>query len=264
MTLERGKDEVVNLKNRHFSLKTATTKDGRQFVDINACIMNFFNVEDYEVKTYLKDIPQSYFKYLTINDEKIRFMDRLALGIVLNYNHNFELFKWVIDRNVSEVSNYGIELFCNVSEKILSDIGDMEKISKSISKYDDLQQDMLHDAEKNHKTSEEKIMFYDELEELRKSRRQYKNQLAFLKHMKNYFDEHNISEKNLEELLRSVSKLHYIFEKKVYNQRATSVAHQEIKEVMAKKIASKKNLKQETEKQKMAKLNKMMRKAGIR
>lgn len=262
--LIRDNDELVELYGKKFELKTAKSKDGRQYVELNKCLFIFFGVDNAQVKSYIEHIPSSYFKSVMINEEKIKFIDRMALGMILNHKHNFDFYKWVVGRHIATFENYSLELFCNASEKILDNVNDMEKILKTISRYDDLQLDLLHSVENTTKNMEEKILFYDELELLRYERRQYKNKLAFDELMKNFFEEHGVDRHNLEELMKAISKLHFVFEKKIYNERGTKVAHQEIKQAMEKKIASKKSQPVDIDRQKINKLNKMMRRAGIR
>lgn len=259
-----SKMETVKFKGKIITLRTAVMKDGREFVELENCIKSFFNVSEEEQKHMIDSIPKSYIKNLDINDVKVKFIDRMALGMLLNEKRNYEFFQWYIGRHVSSLDSYAVELFRKSTTHLLEKSGQVNNLKEKIKKYDEIQQDMLHNTENNPLTDEEKIEFANKVITMRHERRKLKNQLAFDQVVKNFFDEHKISQKDVNEVLKEMLRLEHIFDKKIYVERATTMEHEEMKKEIEKKTASQKAKKELTDKQKQAKITRMMRKARIK
>ena len=267
--MELGKMETIKLKGKIYTLRTANKKDGREFVELENCIKIFFNMEEKEMKQMIKQVPKSYIKNVAINDEQIKFIDRMALGILLNHHRNYEFFQWYTCRHVSSFNSYSVELFRKSTTHLLEKSGQVKNLKDKIKKYDEIQQDMLHNAENNQLTDKEKMDFANQLITMRHERRVLKNQLAFDLVVKEFFDYHGITQKEVNDILKEMSRLEHIFDRKIYIERANTVEHEEVKKEIAQKMSTKKiedkPIKKElTPKQQQAKLTRMMKKARIK
>lgn len=259
-----GKMEVIKTKGKIISLRTAFQKDGREFIELDNCLRAFFNVKEDKLREMVDLVPKSYIKNVQINDEKIKFIDCMALGIFLNEKRNYDFFQWYIGRQVSKLDNYAIELFRDSATLLLERSGQVGILKDKIKKYDEIQQDLLHQLENNAQSDEEKIEFANKVITMRHERRSLKNQLAFDQVAKDFFNAHNIVQKSINEVSKEMARLENIFEKKIYVERAKTSEHEEVKREIAKKVETLKATKQLTEQQKQARLTRMMKKARIK
>ena len=244
-----GKMEVIKTKGKIISLRTAYQKDGREFVELDNCLKAFFNVKEDKLREMVDLVPKSYIKNVQINDEKIKFIDCMALGIFLNEKRNYDFFQWYMGRQVSKLDSYAIELFRDSATLLLERAGQVGTLKDRIKKYDEIQQDLLHQLENNAQSDEEKIEFANKVIAMRHERRSLKNQLAFDQVVKEFFN---------------TDRIENIFEKKIYVERANTSGHEEVKREIAKKVETLKATKELTEQQKQARLTRMMKKARIK
>lgn len=259
-----GKMETIKSKGKIITLRTAIMKDGREFIELENCLKSFFNLDENKLKEMTDSIPKSYIKTVQINDEKIKFIDRMALGMFLNETRNYEFFQWYVGRHIATLDSYAVELFRKSTTHLLEKSGQVNSLKEKIRQYDEIQQDMLHNSENNPQSDEEKIDFANKIIAMRHERRKLKNQLAFDQVVKEFFDEHKITQKHINEILKEMSRLEHIFDKKIYVERANTVEHEEVKKEIAKKVETQKVKKELTEKQKQARLTRMMKKARIK
>lgn len=259
-----GKMETIKIKGKVITLRTAFMKDGREFIELENCLKSFFNVEGDNLKDMVESIPKSYIKNVQINEEKIKFVDRMALGMFLHKNRNYDFFQWYVGRHITTLDSYAVELFRKSTTHLLEKSGQVNSLKEKIKKYDEIQQDMLHNVENKPQTDEEKIEFADKVVAMRHERRYLKNQLAFDQVVKEFFDKHKITQKEVNEVLKEMMRLEHIFDKKIYVERANTVEHDEVKQEIAKKVKSQSVKKELTEKQKQAKITRMMKKARIK
>lgn len=293
------KIETIKLKGKVISLRTATQKDGKEYVELENCIRAFFNPKtDEEYKELISIFPKSYIKGLAINDTKVKFIDRMALGMLLNKHRNYEFFQWYIGRHVSTLDNYAIEVFKESTKYIVTKANSVKELKTKIKHYDDIQQDMLHDIENHIQSEEDKIDFVNQVVVMRQERRKLKNELAFSEVLNDFLKEGDLSNRKVDAMTKEISRLEHIFDKRVYNEKATTTEHMEIKnEIIQKVIESQQALKNLpiveiekekvvppmehkpkleqitqkveepkglTQKQKQKKITKMLKKAGIR
>lgn len=265
--MQLDKMETIKLKGKIVTLRTAKMKDGREFVELENCLKAFFNVDEQKLKSMIDSIPKSYIRNVQINDEKIRFIDRMALGIFLHENRNYDFFQWFVCRHVAMLDNYAIELFRKSTLHLLEKSNQVNSLKEKIRRYDDIQQDLLHNSENHPQSDEEKIEFANQVIAMRHERRALKNQLAFNQVAKEFFDKNKITPKDVNDVVKEMARLEEIFDKKIYVERANTIEHEEVKKEIVKKVESQKVkdvVKGLTQKQKQANITKMLKQARIR
>lgn len=255
--------EIIKNKGKLIEVKHYKTKDFRDYIELNATLKAFLDIDESEIKDIVSHIPKSYFKNIEVDGVKIKFCDRLALPMVLHKVDNYELYKFFMSKNFAPINKYVNELYCDTSEIIVGKIEGIENLSKKIDDYNKFQSDILHDLENLGLNNDEKLKLVNELEVMRIERRKHKNDLAFVETFERFFSKNNISRGDIKNLSNEFLRLKRLFNNKTYNPRVTgSIGQIEIKQQVSQKINSAEVLGDERKKQRN--LTIMMRKAGIK
>lgn len=221
--------EQIKIKKKIIQLRMVKTSDYRTFVEAGTVLEHILEIPKEDHKEILKYLSRAYFKTIEIGEERIKFVDLLALCPVVTKVENYEAYNWLATRVMGNPRKYHIHLFVDSMTALSSKIANLSIDSNRIAESNQAQQDLLHYIENNDLTDEEHIEASKKLKALRMKRRKLKNEYKRVALAKNFFDKHNIVASNVSELSNTLNGLTNVEKKKIYNERGTNTEHEEWK-----------------------------------
>ena len=250
--------ENFKLNGKIISYKKFNMQDGRVFLDHISLLKGIAGLSDSEIKEICKMIPKPYFKNFTLdNGEKIKLFDEIALGGLSSYVNNYEFYKFCNNKD----DRFWANSLCENLDFAFDKLKELKDVQAKVRHFDDMEEDLQHDLENGKfKTDKDKIEFANEMEGLRVVRRHWKNKLAYLQKVDTFMTDNGIDTIKIKELKNDVSKLDYVFEKRVYNHRLTQNERGNVR----KEIKTQQNTVKKQIDPKQREITKMMKKARIR
>ena len=224
--------EQIKLKKKIIQLRMIKTEDYRTFVEVETVLEHLFGLPKKEHKDILKYVSKSYLRNVEVGGVKVKFIDLLALCQVVTKVDNYEAYNWLATRAMGNPRKYHIHLFVDSMTALSSKIANLSIDGNRISESNQAQQDLLHYIENNDLTDEEHMEASKKLKALRMKRRKLKNEYKRVALAKNFFDKHNIVASNVSELNNTLNGLNNVERKKIYNERATNIEHDEWKNAL--------------------------------
>ena len=216
-------EQIKQKKNVVINLPMLKTDDGRHWVELESFMTGIAKVNKSDIKKYTSHIPKPYFKTIEKNKNKVKYVDRLALGMIASQLDNYELYKFTVSRTNNKIDNYAPMLFFETFVMINNKLGNISFLRNELGNADKARNDLLHNNEKAEDLNQkEKVSFYDSLAKLQRERRKIKVQLEYLTTFNNFFENHKIKGSEIVELFNSVNGLMNVSYKKIYNNRATT------------------------------------------
>lgn len=223
--------ESFLIKKTRYSLRFGTTDDGREWVEMFNCLMNVMKLERKHIGDFLKTIPKPYVKNVMIGEDKIKFIDINALGMVISMIDNYDAFCWALSLTFKDISKYNVQLFCDTAINLEHKSKNISLIQRDLKDAEEAQQDMLHKAENESLTHKDKVAFYDNLQDLRIKRRIIKNEFKYTNCIKNFFERHNVKSNDIQNLANTINGISNLSNKKIYNKRAVKAEHEKFKKI---------------------------------
>lgn len=210
------------------ALRMGKTEDGRHWVCIKDFMVGFLRVEEKDINAQIKHIPKPYIKVVEQKGEKLKFIDRMALGMIVSqFNNCYEAYKFAAARSIGKFDKYFIELFCESGNNIINKVNNIALYKRDYADANQVQQDILHTIENaTNLTKQEKSEIYDDLRILRNKRRTLKNSYKLLEILKVFFDKHNIRSSDIQDLYNKINGLNNLSAKKIYNKRGYKAEHE--------------------------------------
>ena len=221
--------EQIRIKKKIISLRVVKTSDYKTYVELNTVLEHLLMIPKAEHKNILQYISKSYFKSFMIKGDKVKFIDLLALCQIVPRLDNYDAYNWVATRTMGNPRKYAIHLLSDAMTSLSSKIANHSIDGNRIAEANQAQQDLLHYIENNDLSDKELLASSKELKTLRVKRRKLKNEYKRTSLAKSFFEKHNISASNVTEFANTLNGLHNVEVKKIYNERATKVEHEEWK-----------------------------------
>lgn len=216
--------EQIKQKKTVITLPMMKCDDGRHFIELESFMVGIAKVDVKDISKHIKHIPKTYLKTVDKgNNKKVKYIDRLAIGMVASQFDNYELFKFTVSRTNNKLDKYFPMLFVESVNFINNRLNHIGILRNELGNAEKARNDMLHGNENlKDLTQKEKADFYDDLNQLQCERRKTKIQLDCLTTFKNFFDSHNIKSSELTDLYNSINGLMNLASKKIYNKRANT------------------------------------------
>ena len=224
--------EQIKIKKRLIQLRLFKTEDYRTFFEVETVLEHLFGIPKKEHKEALKYISKVYLRKVEVDGVKVQFIDLYALSQIVTKVDNYDAYNWLATRSMGNPRKYHIHLLVDSMTALSSKIANLPIDGTRISESNQAQQDLLHYIENNDLTDEEHMECSKKLKALRMKRRKLKNEYKRISLAKNFFDKHNIVASNVTELNNTLNGLNNVEKKKIYNERATQVQHDEWKNVL--------------------------------
>lgn len=226
--------ESVKSKKVIVNLPMAKSDDGRHWVDLDVFLTSIIKAEKKEFNKLTKHIPKSYFKTIERKDKKVKYIDRMAIGMIVSQVNNYEAWKFTVARTNNKIDKYYPMLLCESLSAMNNKLGNISFLRNELGNADKARNDFLHDNENiDDLPSKEKVVFFDNLHELQVERRKIKTNLDILTTVKNFFDKHNIKGTDVTDMFNHINGLVNLSSKKIYNARATTT---EAKKFLGSKV----------------------------
>ena len=224
--------EQVRLKKKIIQLRFFKTTDYRTFVEAETVFEHLLGLPLPERKEALSYVSKTYLRRVEIDGVKVLFIDLLALSQLVTRVDNYEAYFWIATRLMGNPRKYHLHFLADSMLALSSKIANLSIDSNRIAEANQAQQDLLHHIENNDLTDQEHMEASKKLKALRMKRRKLKNEYKRVSLAKSFFDKHQITASHVTELNNTLNGLSNIEKKKIYNERAVKVEHDEWKNAL--------------------------------